>query len=157
VNPTEAQEPLSGSTVTLVVRRTIRASAQRLFDAWTRPEHLLRWWGPRNVKCVEAQIDLRVGGSYCLGNQLPDGSLLWIRGVFEQVLPPTRLDYTWTLAPALHPPERVRVRFEPRATASGPEVTDVIVQHEHITSTALRDQHEMGWQGCLDKLEQFLA
>src|SRR5262249_36942533 len=54
------QEAMSGGIV-LVVRRTIRASAERIFDAWTRPEHLLVWWGPRPVTCSGADVDLRVG------------------------------------------------------------------------------------------------
>ena len=73
----------SKSPATLVVRRRINATAEKLFAAWTRPELLVRWWGPQGVACPAAEIDLRVGGSYRIANQFPDGTLVWIAGVFE--------------------------------------------------------------------------
>jgi uncharacterized protein YndB with AHSA1/START domain len=135
-----------------VVRRTIRAPVERVFDAWTRPEHLVRWWGPRPVRCSGAEVDLRVGGRYRIGNQLPDGKILWIVGEFEQVRPPHKLVYTWQLEPGEPSSERVTVRFEPRDGA-----TEVIVVHERITRAEVRATHEQGWLGCFDGLEQFLA
>jgi len=83
--------------ISLVVRRTIRAPVERVFEAWTRPEQILRWWGPRPVTCSEAEVDLRVGGSYRIGNLLPDGKVLFIFGQFEVVEPPQRLVYGWHL------------------------------------------------------------
>jgi glutathione S-transferase len=78
---------MSGS-ITLVTRRTIRASASRLFDAWTQPEQLRAWWGPRPVTCAGAEVDLRVGGRYRIDNVLPDGQMLTIEGEFQVVEAP---------------------------------------------------------------------
>jgi uncharacterized protein YndB with AHSA1/START domain len=39
--------------VVLIVRRTIRASAERIFAAWTQPEQLCAWWGARPVTCAD--------------------------------------------------------------------------------------------------------
>jgi uncharacterized protein YndB with AHSA1/START domain len=100
-----------------VIRRTINASAARVFEAWTQPEQLRRWWGPRPVMCSGAEVDLRVGGEYRIGNLLPDGTVLWIAGRFEVVDSPERLAYTWEIEQKGMPsPERSRVtvRFEPR-------------------------------------------
>jgi uncharacterized protein YndB with AHSA1/START domain len=135
----------------LIVRRTIRASAERVFDAWTRPEHLVRWWGPRPVRCSGAEVDLRVGGRYRIANQFPDGKVLWIVGEFELVKPPHKLVYTWRLEPGSPSSERVTVRFEPRDGA-----TEVIIVHERIASAAARATHGQGWEGCLDGLAAFL-
>ena len=73
------------STV-LRVARVIRAPRERVFAAWTRPELLRLWWGPGEVSCPEAEIDLRPGGSYRLANLNPDGSVIWISGRFEVVV-----------------------------------------------------------------------
>src|SRR5215471_14892646 len=73
---------MSEGTLSLVVRRTIRASAERLFALWTSREHLERWWGPPGVVCTSAEIDLRVGGRYRIANRLPDGRTLSIVGEF---------------------------------------------------------------------------
>lgn len=141
--------------ITLLVRRTIKAPAARVYDAWTRPEHLLRWWGPRPVTCFEAHVDLRVGGEYRIGNRLPDGAALWIVGRFEVVEPRRRLVYSWRVegkdSPLLEA-SRVTVRFEPRG-----EGTEVIVVHELIDTPVTRDEHEQGWKGCLENLEAWFA
>jgi uncharacterized protein YndB with AHSA1/START domain len=159
VTTSKSSTALATETFTLEIRRTIRASAERLFAAWTQPEGLLRWWGPRDVTCIGAEIDLRVGGSYRIANRFPDGRILWIAGTFELILPPHRLTYTWGLEPeagvpppVLLPtgPERVTVYFEPAGDA-----TEVIVRHERIASDALREQHGRGWEGCLDGLAEY--
>jgi uncharacterized protein YndB with AHSA1/START domain len=138
-------------SVTLVVRKTIRATPERLFSAWTEPEQLRKWWGPEGVACVDPEVDLRVGGHYRIGNQLPDRRILWIVGEFEVVEPPRRLTYTWRLEGISEASERVSVHFEAHGDA-----TEVIVTHEKIANESLRDQHRQGWQGCLDGLAEYL-
>jgi uncharacterized protein YndB with AHSA1/START domain len=149
-----ADKPESGAPaprLTLIVRRTIRAGAARLFEAWTQPGQLKQWWGPESVQCIDAQVDLRVGGRYRIANQFPDGKILWIAGDFEVIEAPHRLVYTWALEPASGAPERVTVRFVAQGRA-----TEVIVTHEGIASAPVRDRHERGWQGCLDGLASYL-
>jgi uncharacterized protein YndB with AHSA1/START domain len=151
MTPPTPTPPAAPASINLVVRRTIRATAERLFDAWTRPEQLLQWWGPAHVECAGAEVDLRAGGRYRIGNRLPDGQVLWIAGEFEEVTPPRRLVYTWRLGARTGDPERVTVRFEPRDGG-----TEVIVVHERLLDQAVRDDHERGWHGCLDGLEAYL-
>jgi uncharacterized protein YndB with AHSA1/START domain len=135
---------------TLVVRRMIRASPQRLFAAWTEPDQLRAWWGPEGVVCIAAEVDLRPAGHYRIGNKLPDQSVLWIVGEFEIIEPPRRLVYTWRVEGVSATAERVTVQFEPQAAA-----TEVIVTHERIPNRDLRDQHQQGWQGCLSGLANY--
>jgi uncharacterized protein YndB with AHSA1/START domain len=134
--------------MTLVVKRTIRATPARLFDAWTTGHQLLRWWGPRPVVCSAAEVDLRVGGAYRIGNRLPDGREVFITGVFEEIEVPRRLVYSWTMADHT---SRVTVRFEPRGTA-----TEVIIEHEGVADEDTRKDHEKGWIGCLDGLQRLI-
>ncbi len=140
-----AEEPL-------VVRRTIRATPERLFAAWTTPAQLLIWWGPDGVTCVDPAVDLRVGGTYRIGNRLPDGAELWIGGVFEVIDPPHRLVYTWKIEGNPGAPERVTVEFTARGGA-----TDVVVTHERIANRTEREQHANGWVGCLDGLVEYVT
>jgi uncharacterized protein YndB with AHSA1/START domain len=136
---------------TLIVRKTIQASPERLFAAWTKPEQLREWWGPEGVVCIAAEVDLRPGGRYRIGNQLPDQRVLWIVGEFQVVEPPRRLIYTWRLEGISEGDERVTVQFESQG-----EATEVIVTHERISSRELRDQHAQGWLGCLSGLTEFM-
>ena len=142
----------TASTVTLVVRRAIRATPERLFDAWTVPGQLKKWWGPASVTCIDATVDLRVGGRYRIANQFPDGKVVWIAGEFEAIERPKRLVYTWRLGPTDGPPERLTVTFEARGQG-----TEIVVTHERIPNSAMRDMHEQGWFGCLDGLAEFVS
>ena len=140
----------AASSLTLVVRRIIAASPERLFEAWTRPEHLIQWWGPSSVTCCHAEVDLSLGGRYRIGNRFADGRIVWISGEFEAIEPPRRLVYTWQLEGGLS--ERVAVTFTARSQG-----TEVAVTHERIPDPTVRDRHEQGWIGCLDKLAHHLS
>lgn len=139
---------MTSGTLHLVVRRTIRATPERLFDAWTSPEQLIQWWGPVGVTCPVAEVDLRVGGRYRLANETPAGDTIWITGEFERIDRPNEIVYTWSIEPASREPERVTVRFSPKSDGH----TEVIVVHERIADARERDEHERGWHGCLDGL-----
>ena len=137
--------------IALEVRRLIYAPAQRVFEAWTQPEHLKKWWGPRSVTCIHAEIDLRVGGSYRIANQFPNGSVVWILGNFEVIDEPRKLVYTWRTNPDSPLFERVTVQFKACS-----EATEVVVRHERIPDAATRDKHEHGWEGCLSGLANYM-
>lgn len=138
--------------MSLVVRRRIHAAPERVFAAWTRPGELRQWWGPASVRCVAAEVDLRIGGRYRIGNQFPNGEVLWISGEFELIEPPARLVYSWRVEQREGPQERVTVQFE-----TCQEGTLVVVTHERIADATLRERHEEGWRGCLDGLAGYLA
>ena len=147
-----AGQDLTVSAATLVVRRTIEATPEEVFQAWTDPDQLIRWWGPRGVECTFAAVDCRVGGIYRIGNRLPSGDSIWITGEFEKVSPPHELVFTWRIEGLSDPPSRVTVQFN--ATGAS---TEVSVTHERIADAATREQHEVGWVGCLEGLSRFLA
>lgn len=133
--------------IVVVVRRVIEADADFLFEAWTTPVHLVAWWGPKGVRCSEAEVDLRVGGAYRIVNELPDRKTVIIAGEFVSIDRPRRLVYTWRIGGEA---SQVTVDFEPRG-----EATEVVVTHARIPDEATRESHEGGWNGCLDGLVQF--
>lgn len=134
----------------LVVRKVIRATPERLFTAWTDPDQVRQWWGPEGVSCTHAEIDLRVGGEYRIGNLLPNGTTVWISGEFLEIVPPERLAYTWNTDLAPDSTQRVIVRFEKKE-----EGTEVVILHELLPDRAMRDRHERGWIGCLAGLRDY--
>ena len=139
-------------TIALVLRRVIRATPERLFEAWTEPSQLRCWWGPEGVTCEGAEVDLRVGGRYRIDNLFPDGRVVVLMGEFEVIERPNRLTYTWRVDGSSGDSERVTVRFEPRDGA-----TEVIVTHERIPDETVREQHRRGWEGCLEGLVRFVS
>lgn len=137
----------------LVVRRIVKASRERVFAVWTDPRHLLKWWGPKGVQCVDPAVDLRVGGSYRIGNQLPDGSTLWIAGEYEEISPPEKLIFSWRVEGRKSPPQQVIVELIERN--EGRE-TEVVVIHKRIPDQATYEDHLAGWIGCLDGLCEYM-
>jgi uncharacterized protein YndB with AHSA1/START domain len=127
--------------------RIIRAPRQFVFEAWTTPSLLMKWWGPEGVRCTAAEVDLREGGEYRIANQHGDGSVTWISGVFERVRPPEELVYSWNIGMPGADGSRVKVEFR-----SHEEGTELILVHERLAA-GVRDMHLAGWIGCLDGLE----
>ena len=80
----------------LVVTRTIDGPAQIVFDAWTRPELLKRWWVPRSVPItlLSCEMDVRVGGTYRLVFQADPTTTMAFFGRYLEVSPPSRLVWT---------------------------------------------------------------
>jgi uncharacterized protein YndB with AHSA1/START domain len=69
-------------------------TAQLLFEAWTRPEHLRQWWGCEGSTITHCAIDLCVGGTWSLVMQMADGSRHPFHGAYREILRPRRLVYT---------------------------------------------------------------
>lgn len=138
-------------TESLEICRYIPATPEEVFVAWTTPSALKQWWGPENVRCVEVKLDLTPGGHYQISNQLADHSLVLIEGVFERIDPPVLLIYTWRTTPGPDQDERVTVRFQAKSPG-----TEVCVKHERIATAAVRDQHQEGWEACLNGLQGFI-
>ena len=153
--------PAAESDYRLIISQTIRASRERVFQAWTDPVHLLHWWGAHEGWTTPfAEVDLCVGGHYRLGMQDPEQEHPYVvGGVYREVSPPERLVFTWvwerrpTDTPDWIPSETVAtLEFFDRQGA-----TEVLLTHERFPDESMRDQHNDGWQGCLDRLKQHLA
>jgi uncharacterized protein YndB with AHSA1/START domain len=69
--------------------------AERVFTAWTRPEVIKVWFGPKNCRVLEAEADLRVGGQFCYSLWTERLGEIKVRGQYREVTPPTKLIYTW--------------------------------------------------------------
>ena len=75
----------------IVMTRVFNAPRTRVFDAWTKPELLARWFGPRGWTMPVCEIDLRPGGAYRYVLRGPDGSEIVMRGVYREIVRPERL------------------------------------------------------------------
>jgi uncharacterized protein YndB with AHSA1/START domain len=145
----------------LVITRTFDAPKERVWKAWTDPELVRRWWGPKDFTAPVARIDLRVGGSYLFCMQAPDGKDFWSTGVYREVLPPRRLvctdsfsDERGNVVPATHygmgadfPRELLMtVIFEDR---NG--MTEMTLKHAGMPA-ATREDARQSWEGSFGKL-----
>ncbi|HSI83946.1 MAG TPA: SRPBCC domain-containing protein, partial [Candidatus Methylacidiphilales bacterium] len=89
----EVQKP---DDATLVVRRLLKATPELAFEAWTSAEHIVQWMRPEPGMVVpHAIMDLRPGGKYRIQMKTPDGEYYTAVGEFQEVIPPTKVVYTW--------------------------------------------------------------
>lgn len=143
----------------LQASRVIRASRQRVFDAWTRPENMRQWFGP-NRTIANLEINPRKDGAYLI--ELEGGpcdstnakadiaSNVVISGRYIKVDPYDLLSFTWSSN--LDPTEETLVTITFKDVAEGTELT---LTHERFATELSRQRHEMGWTGALDKLKTF--
>ena len=78
----------------IAMRRVFNAPRGRVFDAWTKPEQVRRWYGCGALTLIVCEIDLRVGGSYCYVLRGPDGVNHGLEGTYREIVAPERLVYT---------------------------------------------------------------
>jgi uncharacterized protein YndB with AHSA1/START domain len=74
-----------------VISREFDAPRDLVFKAWTEPERLAQWWGPKGFEVIEAKLDLRPGGVFHYGMRSPNGDVMWGKFVYHEVVPPERL------------------------------------------------------------------
>jgi uncharacterized protein YndB with AHSA1/START domain len=151
----------------LVVMRVFDAPRELVFRAWTEPEHLKRWWGPKGYTMPFCEIDLREGGDFLYCMRLPEGRDIWVTSVFREVVVPERLVLAVSFADAegnVVSPTRyemsrdwplemlMKVTFEEDANK-----TEVTLRYYGVPSGADRDGSRQGWSESLDRLAEYLA
>jgi glutathione S-transferase len=132
------------------------APRERVFDAWTNPEVLRRWWaGAPTMTTPLAEVDLRPGGRYRLSMHDPDsGDTHTVSGEYREVRAPERLAYTWAweAGPAeLHGSPETLVEVDFVEDGDG---TLVELRHSGFGNAQARDMHVHGWTGVLANLER---
>jgi len=75
----------------LVITRTFDAPRELVFEAFTKAEHLAHWWGPAGVKMGQVKVDLRPGGEFHYSMIAPDGTEMWGKFVYLEIVPPSRI------------------------------------------------------------------
>ena len=150
-----------------VVERVFDAPRELVFKAWTEPERLKRWWGPKGFTTPFCAVDLREGGVFLYCMRSPEGRDFWGRGVFREIVVPERLVLAMSFAdaegnavPATYyglspdwPLERLMtVTFEELAGA-----TRVAVRDEGVPPGPDGDGTRRGWAEMLDGLAEYLT
>ena len=157
------------ATKELVIERVFDAPRERVFDVFTQPEHLRKWWGPKMVGIPVAEFDVRPGGKIFIAERAPDGAMNYIAGVVREIERPSRLVF------AIHFADADRRRVAPPTGAGLPSnwdgeiVSSVTFSAEgRGTRVTIRGQRSgvtakfselarVGWGEALDKLAHAIA
>ena len=135
------------ASAAVVVRRTIAASAEELFDAWLDPEALATWMRPGTIRSTVAKIEPHEGGCYEITMMGQSGPIVH-KGVYRQIDRPKRLVFTWASPGTELRDTLVTVDFLPVD-----RLTEVIVTHEQLPESA-KPSHSIGWTRGLEHLDQ---
>jgi uncharacterized protein YndB with AHSA1/START domain len=95
---TAAQQQATITTPTdreIRIERVFDAPRDRVFAAFTDPELIPEWWGPRGTTTIVDRMDVRAGGSWRFISQDCDGNEQGFRGTYREVTPPERIVQTW--------------------------------------------------------------
>jgi uncharacterized protein YndB with AHSA1/START domain len=82
---------MAGPKNDFVISRDFDVPRETLWACFTEPERMRRWWGPKGCKVVAANMDLRPGGSYHYGMQMPDGGTMWGKFLYREIAAPERM------------------------------------------------------------------
>jgi uncharacterized protein YndB with AHSA1/START domain len=139
----------------LVIRRTFAAPVDRVYQAWTDPRLMSRWFLP-NERWNESVVenDLKVGGAYKIAMHHSDGDVLNTIGHYLEVVPNERLSFTWDWLESPTGRHQSVVSIELRPVPGGTELT---LTHDRLADAAERENVNSGWAGCLNTLDGFLT
>jgi uncharacterized protein YndB with AHSA1/START domain len=101
----------------IVLSRMFDAPPELVFDAWTKPELLMRWYGARGWSLVGCEVDLTVGGAWRFVSSGPGGEIMVQSGIYQEIAAPDRLVYTEKFDNQSYPGETLVTHvFAPRNT-----------------------------------------
>ena len=144
-----ARQPL----FSLVLRRDFAAPRELVFDAWTDPRLVARWW-PGRFTLLSSQMDVRPGGVWRRRLRRPDGVVLSERGVFREIVAPERLAFTYNCEGGeFVEPETLVVVTLTEFTGG----TRLMLHHGSFDADARRGEHESAWSRCLDRISTIVS
>jgi uncharacterized protein YndB with AHSA1/START domain len=156
-----------------VIARVFNAPRELVFKAFTDPEMMKHWWGPKGFKVVAQTMDLRPGGMYHYGLVAADGNAIWGRMIYREIAAPERVVFVNSFSD-----EKAGLTRHPMSAGWPLEILSTIVFEDlgdgrtRMTITSLpinetdaeretfnkgRASMTGGWTGTLDQLAAYLA
>jgi len=133
----------------LQLERAFAAPPERLFAAFTDPEHLRHWWGPDGFTIPSLHLEAREGADYRITMQPPEGDAFHLRGTFRVVDPPHRLVYTFSWEEPDPDDQETLVTLTFDRIDDG---TCLVLDQEPFKTAARRELHHDGWTETLERL-----
>lgn len=142
------------SPTRLEIERTLNASVEDVFNAWTDAAALPQWFCPSNdYRPLDFAADPRPGGAYRMGMEhIETGKKHIVGGVYQTVEKPNKLVFSWKWEEEGAQESLVTLTLKPDG-----DKTLMRVVHENFENQESRDAHQQGWTGCLDRLQAHFA
>ena len=156
-----------------VISRVFDARRDLVWKAWTEPDRLLKWWGPRDFEILSTKVDLRVGGIFLYHLKSPQGLEIWGKFVYREISPPEKLVYInsfsdpaggTTRAPFFDGKWPLQILSTVTLAAEGKKTKVSInwlpysaTEIERKTFEEAASSMQQGWSGTLENLTDYLA
>jgi uncharacterized protein YndB with AHSA1/START domain len=141
----------------LVISRSFDAPARLVFEAWTKPEFVRRWWAPKSheVQVVSIDADVRVGGAWRYVLKPAQYPQFAFYGEYKEIVPHERLRYSSIFEPYPEAPVDVTVTFEGRGDKTFLVSREVYFDAASLQA-ALGSGLEHGMRETLDQLNELV-
>ncbi|WP_430966049.1 SRPBCC domain-containing protein [Spongiimicrobium sp. 2-473A-2-J] len=139
---------------TLSLKRTFNAPIALVWEAWTQPEHIAQWWGPKGMETRVIEHDFRVGGKWQYAMTMPDGKEFTTEGVYLEIVERKKIVSSADFKPMTEGVE-IQALFEEQG-----DKTHFTFNCVHATEEYCKQQEQMGfyngWGSVFDRLGEFL-
>jgi uncharacterized protein YndB with AHSA1/START domain len=169
----QSKPHMATASADFVISHEFDAPRALLWQAFTDPARMKHWWGPKGFTVIASRMDFRVCGTYHYCLKAPDGSLMWGKFVYREIVPPERIvlvssfsdDAGGTTRHPMAPnwPLEMLSTFTFEEQPGGKSKLTVrwsphnATEEERKTFEAGRTSMQMGWTGTLDQLAAYLA
>jgi uncharacterized protein YndB with AHSA1/START domain len=144
----------------LVLERVVDAPVEKVWAAWTEPEHITKWFTPAPWTTPQAEVDLRPGGIFRTVMRSPEGEESDNAGCYLEVIENERLVWTGALGPGFRPqaspmPFTAVIAMEP--AGDGRTKYTAIAMHQDVAGAKQHTDmgfHD-GWGAALDQLVEY--
>lgn len=143
----------------LNMSRVFAAPHERVFAAWSSADHVRHWFCPAQFSVPEARVEFRVGGVFDVCMRAPDGSDVWTRGHFVEIIPNARLVIDMQVADDKGAPlftALTAVTFETECGGTRMSVTQSYTLLQPIAESMIRGARQ-GWTETLDNFGRALS
>ena len=140
---------------TLTLKRTFNAPIKLVWEAWTQPEHVALWWGPKGMEIKVVEHYFRVGGKWKYTMEMPDWNEFISDGVYSVIVELKKIFSTANFKPMTEGVE-IQALFEENG-----DKTNFTFNCIHPTEEYCKQQEKMGfyngWGSVFDRLETFVS
>jgi uncharacterized protein YndB with AHSA1/START domain len=140
---------------TLTLERTFNAPVKLVWEAWTQPEHIALWWGPKGMEIKVIEHDFRVGGKWKYVMPMPDGNEFISDGVYSEIVELEKI-----VTSANFKPMTAGVEMHALFEENG-DKTIFTFKVVHPTEEYCKQQEKMGfyngWGSAFDRLENHVS
>ncbi len=153
--PTQSDSAAGLADHELLLTRVFDAPRPLVFRAWVEAGQAMQWWGPQGFTTLSCEIDARPGGHFRSCMRAPDGTVYCKQGVYQEVLAPERLVFTFAWEDAAGNPGHqtlVTITFDEQGAR-----TRLTLRQAAFQTVAARDEHQRGWSSCLERFAGYLA